>query len=85
MEPVHSFASQLTAASVILVASLLGGPVSATQVVGSSVMGVGASRRLSGVRWSAAANIVYAWLLTVPVSAGIGAGAFWLLKRIVIE
>jgi PiT family inorganic phosphate transporter len=85
LEPVHSFASQLTAASVILVASLAGGPVSTAQVVGSSVMGVGASRRLSGVRWSAAANIAYAWLLTVPVSAGIGAGAFWILKRIIVE
>jgi PiT family inorganic phosphate transporter len=85
LEPVHSFASQLTAASVILVASLAGGPVSTAQVVGSSVMGVGASRRLSGVRWSAAANILYAWLLTVPVSAAIGAGIFWLLKRIIVE
>jgi inorganic phosphate transporter, PiT family len=85
LEPVHSFASQLTAASVILVASLAGGPVSTAQVVGSSVMGVGASRRLSGVRWSAAANILWAWLLTVPVSAVIGAGTFWLLKRIIVE
>jgi len=84
LEPVHSFASQLTAASVILIASLMGGPVSTAQVVGASVMGVGASRRLSGVRWSAAANIAYAWLLTVPVSAGIGAVAFWLLKRMVL-
>jgi len=85
LEPVHSFASQLTAASVILVASLIGGPVSTAQVVGSSVMGVGAARRLSGVRWSAAAHMAYAWLLTVPVSAGIGAGGFWLLKRIIVE
>jgi inorganic phosphate transporter, PiT family len=77
MEPVHSFASQFTAASVILVASLVGGPVSTTQVVASSVMGVGASRRLSSVRWSAAGTIAYAWFLTVPVSAGLGAGAFW--------
>lgn len=81
MEPVHSFASQLTAMSVILGASLTGGPVSTAQVVASSVMGVGASRRLSGVRWSAAANIAYAWLLTAPVSAGLGAGGYWLLSR----
>jgi inorganic phosphate transporter, PiT family len=83
MEPVHSFASQFASASVILVASLIGGPVSTTQVVASSVMGVGASRRLSSVRWSAAGNIAYAWLLTVPVSAGLGAAAFWLLTRII--
>jgi inorganic phosphate transporter, PiT family len=82
MEPVHSFASQLTASSVVLVASLIGGPVSTAQVVASSVMGVGASRRLSGVRWTAAAQIAYAWLLTLPVSAALGAAAFWCLRRI---
>jgi inorganic phosphate transporter, PiT family len=82
MEPVHSFASQLTATSVVLVASLVGGPVSTAQVVASSVMGVGASRRLSGVRWSAAAQIAYAWLLTFPVSAALGAVVFWCLRRI---
>jgi PiT family inorganic phosphate transporter len=80
MEPVHSFAGQLTAMSVIMGASLTGGPVSTAQVVASSVMGVGASRRLSGVRWSAAANIAYAWLLTAPVSAGLGAGGYWCLS-----
>jgi inorganic phosphate transporter, PiT family len=84
MEPVHSFASQFTAASVILTASLVGGPVSTTQVVASSVMGVGASRRLSGVRWTAASQIAYAWLLTVPVSAGLGAAGFWCLSRIIL-
>jgi PiT family inorganic phosphate transporter len=83
MEPVHSFASQVAATSVVLVASLVGGPVSATQVVASSVMGVGASRRLSGVRWTAAAQIAYAWLLTVPVSGMLGAGAYFCMKHIV--
>lgn len=83
MEPVHSFASQLTAASVVLTASLLGGPVSTTQVVSSSVMGVGSARRLTAVRWSAAATIAYAWLLVVPASAGLGAGLYWCLRRVV--
>lgn len=82
MEPVHSFASQLASTLVVMVASLTGGPVSTTQVVASSVMGVGASRRLSGVKWSAATSIAYAWLLTFPVSAGIGAGLFWIFKRL---
>lgn len=82
MEPVHSFASQLAATSVVLVASLAGGPVSTTQVIASSVMGVGASRKLSGVRWTAAAQIAYAWLLTVPVSGALGAAAYWCLKHI---
>ena len=79
MEPVHSFASQLAASTVILVASLAGGPVSTTQVVSASVMGVGASRRLSGVRWQTARSIAYAWFLTVPFSAGIGACAGWIV------
>lgn len=83
LEPVHSFASQFTASSVVLVASLTGGPVSTAQVVASSVMGVGAARRLSGVRWSAAANIVYAWFLTAPVAAALGAGGYWCLSHII--
>ncbi len=83
MEPVHSFASLVSAGSVIITASLLGGPVSTTQVVASSVMGVGASRRLSGVRWGAATNIAYAWLLTVPVTVALGAGFCWILLRVV--
>ncbi len=79
MEPVHAFAAQLSSAIIMLGASVFGGPVSATQVVGSSVLGVGASRRASGVRWSAATQIAYAWVLTFPVSMVIGAGFCWLL------
>lgn len=82
IEAVHSFSSQLAASLVVLVASLTGGPVSTTQVVASSVMGVGAARRLSGVRWSASASIMYAWFLTAPVAAGLGAGAYWCLHRL---
>jgi len=83
LEPVHSFASQLTATAVILGASLLGGPVSTSQVVASSIMGVGASRRLSSVRWPVTANIAYAWILTVPISAALAAAIYWLLHRFV--
>ncbi|MEW6352297.1 MAG: inorganic phosphate transporter [Thermodesulfobacteriota bacterium] len=82
LEPVHSFASQFTALSVVLSTSLLGGPVSTSQIVASSVMGVGASRRLSGVRWSSASSIVMAWLLTVPVCALVSAGLYWVLGPI---
>ncbi len=82
MEPVHSFSSQFTAVSVILITSLLGGPVSTSQIVASSVTGVGASRRLSGVRWSSAIHIVLAWLLTVPVCALLSAGLYWLLGAV---
>jgi PiT family inorganic phosphate transporter len=82
MQPVHSFASQAASTAVILTASVLGGPVSTTQVVASSVIGVGASRRLGAVRWTAARNIAYAWFLTIPVSAGLGAGLCWVLWQV---
>lgn len=84
MEPVHSFASQLASTGVILSASVFGFPVSTTQIIASSVMGVGASRRLSGVRWSAAANIAYAWFLTFPICALLGSGLCWLLNKIIL-
>ena len=83
MEPVHSFASQLSTTSVVLVASLAGGPVSTAQIMSSSVMGVGTARRMSAVRWSAAFNIAYAWMLTIPVSAIISAGLCWCMIHVV--
>jgi inorganic phosphate transporter, PiT family len=73
MEPVHSFSAQLATTSVLIAASVAGSPVSTAQVMSSSVIGVGAARRLSGVRWSMALNIIYAWMLTIPISAFIGA------------
>lgn len=82
MQPVHAFASQLAALTVILPASLLGGPVSSTQVVGASVMGVGASHRLSSVRWTVAVNVAYAWLLAFPASALLAALAFYCLRAV---
>jgi hypothetical protein len=83
LEPVHSFASQLTATAVVLGASLLGGPVSTSQVLASSVMGVGASHRLSAVRWPVTANIAYAWIFTVPISAVLSAGVCWILEGLI--
>lgn len=84
MQPVHSFSSQFAAASVIVAASLAGGPVSTSQVVASSVMGVGASRRLGAVRWGVARGILHAWLVTIPVSAATGAATCWILRKALI-
>ncbi len=81
IHPVDAFASQVAAAAVFLSANLLGGPVSTTQVVSSSVMGVGAAERLNMVRWSTAREIVISWLLTIPASALIGAGLYWFFIR----
>ncbi len=79
IHPVDGLASQLASASVILVASLVGGPVSTTQVVSSAIMGVGAAERLNKVRWGVAQEILVAWLLTIPATALVGAGVYWLL------
>jgi len=68
IRPVHAFGSQLTSATVILGAALLGGPVSTTQVVSSSIMGAGSADRVSKVRWTVARDIAVAWVLTIPVS-----------------
>jgi PiT family inorganic phosphate transporter len=80
---IDGFASQLTSAMVIMVSSLLGGPVSTTQVVSSSIMGVGAAERPNKVRWVIGREIATAWLLTIPASAGMAAGLYWLFVRII--
>jgi PiT family inorganic phosphate transporter len=76
IRPVHAFGSQLASATVILGAALLGGPVSTTQVVSSSIMGAGSADRVSKVRWTVARDIAIAWLLTIPVSATVSAGIY---------
>jgi PiT family inorganic phosphate transporter len=80
IRPVHGFSAQMTSASVILGASLVGGPVSTTQVVSSAIMGVGSAERLSKVRWSVAGNIGLAWLVTIPATALVASGLYWLVK-----
>ena len=72
LQPTHSFAVQVSAATVIEVASQFGIPVSTTHCVSSSIMGVGATRRLSAVRWGIAGNIISAWILTFPICGGLG-------------
>ena len=81
IRPVHGFASQATSAIVILTGSLLGGPVSTTQVVSSSIMGVGAAERMSKVRWGVAGEIVTAWIITIPATMAAGAGCYWLFEN----
>ncbi len=72
LRPVHGFAAQTAAASVIEMASHLGIPVSTTHCISTSVMGVGSTRRLSAVRWGVAGNIITAWIITFPVCGGLG-------------
>jgi inorganic phosphate transporter, PiT family len=80
IRPIDGFTSQLASTTVILGASLLGGPVSTTQVVSSSIMGVGAAERMNKVRWGVARDIGIAWVLTIPISALLGAGIYWVLS-----
>jgi PiT family inorganic phosphate transporter len=78
LEPIHGFAAETTAASVILGAAHLGMPVSTTHVISSAIMGVGASKGMRGVRWGVARQILIAWVLTLPAAGIIGAIA-WVL------
>src|SRR5436190_1166254 len=73
MDPAQGFAAQGSGASVILAASNVGYPLSTTHVISGGVMGAGAAKRLSAVRWGVAGNIVFAWILTLPASAAVGA------------
>jgi len=79
IRPLHSFSTQLSSAGVILGASFFGVPVSTSQVVSSAIIGVGSSERASKVRWSVAEDIVSAWLITIPASAALSAGVYWLI------
>src|SRR5205814_1063635 len=77
--PINGFAAETSAAAVILVASWLKAPVSTTHVISSSIMGVGASKRVSAVRWGVAQNMVAAWVLTLPVAAAVSALTYLVL------
>jgi inorganic phosphate transporter, PiT family len=74
LEPVHGFAAETGAAAVIFGAARLGIPVSTTHAIGSAIMGVGATERLSAVRWGVAGQVVSAWILTWPSCALLGYG-----------
>jgi inorganic phosphate transporter, PiT family len=80
IKPIDGFASQLASSVVILGASLVGGPVSTTQVVSSSIMGVGAAERKNKVRWGVGKNIATAWVVTIPATAIVAAGLYWFLS-----
>lgn len=73
LQPINGFAAETSAALVILFSTITGKPVSTTHIISSSIMGVGASKRLSAVRWTVARSIVWAWVLTIPVTAILGA------------
>jgi PiT family inorganic phosphate transporter len=75
---VHAFSSQVAGTAVILGAAILGGPVSTTQVISSSIVGAGSAERVNMVRWGLAGQIVMAWVVTIPATMLLG-GLFYLL------
>jgi inorganic phosphate transporter, PiT family len=80
LTPVGGFAAETGAALSILIATQTGVPVSTTHAITGSIVGVGATRRLSAVRWGVARQIVWAWVMTIPAAFAIGAGSYTLLR-----
>jgi PiT family inorganic phosphate transporter len=83
IEPLEAFCTQLSSAIVVLTASLTGGPVSTSHVISSTIMGIGAAERLNKVRWGVAQEIATAWLLTIPASALVAAGLYWVISQVI--
>ena len=81
LQPVHGFAAETTAAVIIQAATSYGIPLSTTHVISTSIMGVGAVKRFSGVKWGVVGRIVLAWVLTLPATALLG----YILARIAVE
>src|SRR4029079_2085774 len=80
LQPIHGFAAQTTAATVIATASHFGMPISTTHTITTSIMGVGATKRLSAVKWGVVGRIVFAWVLTLPISGSIAYAVLRVLK-----
>ena len=80
LQPVHGFAAETGAAGAVFLATVLGIPVSTTHAITGAIVGVGATRRLSAVRWGVAGRIVWAWVLTIPAAAALGMGMQYLLS-----
>jgi len=80
LQPVHGFAAETSATAVILGASALGMPVSTTHVITTCIMGVGATQRLSAVRWGVAGKILLAWIVTLPMCIGLS----WMIYKIFV-
>lgn len=82
LRPIHGFAAETASAAIIEVASRLGIPVSTTHVISSAIMGVGATRRLSAVRWGIAGHIIVAWVVTIPACIALGWVIYYLLHLV---
>jgi PiT family inorganic phosphate transporter len=79
LQPIGGFCAETAAAISIIGASVAGIPVSTTHTITGAIMGVGSTKRLTAVRWGVAGNILWAWVLTIPISAQISAVIYFLL------
>jgi PiT family inorganic phosphate transporter len=82
LQPIGGFCAETAGAVTLMGATLAGIPVSTTHTITGAIIGVGSTRRLSAVKWGVAGRIVWAWLLTIPISAAIAAAAYLLVSRI---
>ena len=83
LKPVGGFCAETGGALTLFLATALGIPVSTTHTITGAIVGVGASRRLSAVKWGVAGRIVWAWVLTIPISAAIAALAYLVVSRFI--
>jgi PiT family inorganic phosphate transporter len=84
LQPINGFAAETAASIVILLATYLKAPVSTTHIISSSIMGVGASKRCSAVRWGVAQNMLIAWVLTLPISAVVSACLYFIFHAFLV-
>lgn len=82
LQPIHGFAAETTSSLILGATAHFGIPVSTTQVISTSIMGVGATKRLSAVRWGIVGNIIWAWILTIPLTFGFAGAMMFVFKHI---
>ena len=80
LTPMQGFCAETGGAATLFVATFLGVPVSTTHTITGAIVGVGAARRVSAVRWNVASSIVYAWVITIPAAAIVAAASWWVVK-----
>ena len=80
IQPIHGLGAQIAAACVTFSAALVGGPVSSTQVISTALLGAGAADRINKVRWGVATDILWTWLLTIPATALLAGGVFFIVR-----
>ena len=80
LKPIGGFCAEFAGATTLIGTAILGIPVSTTQTITGAIVGVGSIQRLSAVRWGVAGKIVWAWVLTIPLSMLSGAAFYWMIS-----